>query len=103
VLFPAWRGSPAVVAVAMIALGWALGLGQLLGAVGGLRRGPLLAAALASAAVVALAFRRVEVATARPTDDAAGATSPAAAPLAAAGANRTWRGRLPADRRPGSA
>lgn len=76
VLFPAWRGSPAVVAVAMIALGWALGLGQLLGAVGGLRRAPLLAAALVSAAAVALACRRVEVATARPAEDAEGFSSP---------------------------
>ena len=47
--FATWRGSQAVVVITMAWICWALTLGQLLGAVGLLRRGALLVAALVTA------------------------------------------------------
>ncbi|MDQ1368743.1 MAG: hypothetical protein QOF20_1096, partial [Acidimicrobiaceae bacterium] len=49
--FAAWRGSLAVTTVGLTWLCWALGLGQLLGAVGLIRRVALLTGALVMAAV----------------------------------------------------
>ncbi|HEX3426128.1 MAG TPA: hypothetical protein VHT30_08345 [Acidimicrobiales bacterium] len=71
-LFGDWTGSDAVVVYAAVWICWALGLGQLLGAVGVLRRGALVAAALASAAI-AFAATRAEwrpIAASMPISDA---------------------------------
>jgi hypothetical protein len=56
--FRAWAGSEAVVVVVLVAICWALGLGQLLGAVGLLRRGALLVGALVTAGVAVAAAHR---------------------------------------------
>lgn len=79
VFFAGWRGSPAVVAVVLIGLGWALALGQLLGAVGWLRPGPLLASAVGSAALAVAARRRCPIPEVSPAADTEGAepTQPA--------------------------
>ncbi len=55
--FAAWTGSEAVITVVLVWICWALALGQLLGAVGLLRRGALLVSAVASAAITYAATR----------------------------------------------
>ncbi len=55
--FSEWRGSEAVTVVVLNWICWALALGLLLGAVGLLRRGALVLAALASAGIAAAARR----------------------------------------------
>lgn len=78
--FPGWPASAAVVVVALVGICWALLLGQALGGVGGLRAGPLLAAAVASAAAVALAGRRAGPAADPGTPGPAGADGDPDAP-----------------------
>lgn len=58
--FPAWRGCLAVTTVALLWLCWALGLGQLLGAVGLVRRMALLTTAVLSAGAAVGLRRRAE-------------------------------------------
>ena len=74
--FAAWRGSTAVVAVALTGTCWALVLGHLLGAFGLLRALPLLVSAVVSAAGVHVACRHLEV-QASPASPEVGGTSPA--------------------------
>ncbi len=78
VCFASWRGSPAVVTVALIGTCWALAVGQLLGAVGWLRPAPLVGAALVSAAVAVLAGVRPRVAGPEPPASGGGVPAPPA-------------------------
>ncbi len=55
--FPEWRGTLAVTTVVLVWVCWALALGQLLGAVGLLRRGALVTAALATGAALLVLAR----------------------------------------------
>ncbi len=80
--FAAWSGSLAVTTVAMVWLCWALALGQLLGAVGLLRRGALLGAALLSAVAAITVARAADLPDRRRTADPS--TAPAATEAAKA-------------------
>ena len=80
-IFASWRGSLAVTAVVLVWLCWALALGQLLGAVGLIRRVALLTGALVSAGV-AIGLRRVAI-----RHGSVGSNAPEAATRPTA---RTW-------------
>jgi len=56
--FAAWVGSGAVTVLVLLWICWALALGQLLGAVGLVRRGALVVSAVATAAIAVAATRR---------------------------------------------
>jgi hypothetical protein len=91
--FRAWRGSLAVTAVVLVWLCWALGLGQLLGALGLIRRMALVTGALVSAAAAIglgrLADSRRPVAG-EPADQPAAADEPAKPDASELGAMRSW-------------
>ena len=76
--FSTWRSSLAVVAVVLIWICWALGLGQLLGAFGLLRRGALLAAAVATAGLAIALSSRLRARPPPPGTPAADADPPRA-------------------------
>ena len=70
--FHTWRSSVAVVTVVMIWICWALVIGQLLGAFGWLRRGPLVIAALACAGLALVMFRHLPPLAREPNEGGAG-------------------------------